>query len=102
MAHSCARASRLAVAPSRGMASAPQESEAVGFVGLGKIGFAMARNMLRAGESLVAYDVDKEAVDRLVAEGAAVAASSAAEVASATSRLITVLPNDAVLHEVRS
>jgi lactate dehydrogenase-like 2-hydroxyacid dehydrogenase len=75
------------------------ESESVGFVGLGKIGFAMARNMMKAGHSLTVFDVDPDAVDRLVAEGAT-AAGSAAEAAAATSRLVTVLPNDAILHQV--
>jgi 3-hydroxyisobutyrate dehydrogenase-like beta-hydroxyacid dehydrogenase len=72
----------------------------VGFVGLGKIGYAMASNMIAAGESLVVYDTDPNAVARLVAKGGAVGATSAAEVASAASRLVTVLPNDAVLTQV--
>lgn len=83
----------------RDLSSAASESDSVGFVGLGKIGFAMAKNMMDAGYSLTVFDVDPAAVDRLVAEGAT-GAGSAAEVASATSRLVTVLPNDAVLHQV--
>jgi 4-hydroxybutyrate dehydrogenase/sulfolactaldehyde 3-reductase len=59
----------------------------------------MARNMMKAGHSLTVFDVDPDAVDRLVAEGAT-AAGSAAEAATATSRLVTVLPNDAILHQV--
>jgi|EP01043_Picozoa_sp_COSAG02_P021084 hypothetical protein len=83
----------------RGLSSGPSESESVGFVGLGKIGFAMATNMMNAGYSLTVFDLDPAAVDRLVAAGAT-AAGSAAEAAAATSRLVTVLPNDAVLHQV--
>lgn len=75
------------------------ESDTVGFVGLGKIGFAMARNMMNAGHSLTVFDLDPAAVERLVAEGAT-AAGSVAEAAAATSRLVTVLPNDAILHSV--
>ena len=83
----------------RGLSSAPSESHSVGFVGLGKIGFAMANNMMKAGHSLTVFDLDPAAVDRLVAAGAT-AAGSAAEVAASTSRLVTVLPNDAILHQV--
>ena len=68
-------------------------------MGLGKIGFAMARNMMRSGEALTVYDVEPSAVERLVAEGAT-AAGSAAEAAASTSRLVTVLPNDAILQTV--
>jgi lactate dehydrogenase-like 2-hydroxyacid dehydrogenase len=83
----------------RRLSSGPTESEAVGFIGLGKIGFAMATNMMNAGYSLTVFDLDPAAVDRLVAAGAT-PAGSAAEAAAATSRLVTVLPNDAVLHQV--
>ena len=83
----------------RGLSSAPSESHSVGFIGLGKIGFAMANNMMKAGHSLTVFDLDPAAVDRLVAAGAT-AAGSAAEAAASTSRLVTVLPNDAVLHQV--
>lgn len=76
------------------------ESASVGFVGLGKIGYAMARNMIGAGESLVVYDTDPCAVARIVDNGGAVEAASAAEVAASTSRLVTVLPNDAILEQV--
>lgn len=84
----------------RALSSAAEgESEAVGFVGLGKIGFAMAHNMMKAGQSLLVYDADPDATARLVALGAAEGAS-ASDVASRVSRIITVLPNDAVLKSV--
>ena len=47
----------------------------VGFVGVGDIGNVMARSILKAGIPLSVYDLNKEAVDKVVAEGAAVAGS---------------------------
>jgi 3-hydroxyisobutyrate dehydrogenase-like beta-hydroxyacid dehydrogenase len=42
----------------------------IGFIGLGKMGFPMARRLIEAGHRLVVCDTRKEAVDRLVALGA--------------------------------
>ena len=47
----------------------------MGFVGVGDIGNVMARSILKAGIPLIVYDLNKEAVDRIVAEGAASAGS---------------------------
>ena len=47
----------------------------VGFIGLGNMGSRMARNLLAKGYSVMAYDIRKEAVDALVADGAKGAAS---------------------------
>ncbi|MFC1946469.1 NAD(P)-dependent oxidoreductase [Chloroflexota bacterium] len=47
----------------------------MGFVGVGDIGNVMARSILKAGISLTVYDLNKEAVDKVVAEGAAAAGS---------------------------
>jgi 3-hydroxyisobutyrate dehydrogenase-like beta-hydroxyacid dehydrogenase len=47
----------------------------IGFVGVGDIGNVMARSILKAGIPLVVYDLNKEAVDKVVAEGATAAAS---------------------------
>ena len=38
---------------------------AVGFIGLGIMGGPMAENLLEKGHSLLVYDVDPEAVERL-------------------------------------
>jgi 3-hydroxyisobutyrate dehydrogenase-like beta-hydroxyacid dehydrogenase len=73
----------------------------VGFVGLGKIGYAMANNMIKAGvcgsEPPICFDLDKSAMARL---SGAVAAESPEEVGSAADIVFTVLPNDLVLHAV--
>ncbi len=42
----------------------------IGFVGLGKMGSAMAANMQKAGHSLTVQDVRKEAADSLLKNGA--------------------------------
>ena len=47
----------------------------MGFVGVGDIGNVMARSILKAGIPLTIYDLNKEAVDKVVAEGAAAAGS---------------------------
>ena len=47
----------------------------IGFIGLGKMGFPMARRLIEAGHHLTVFDTRKEAVDALVALGAEAAAS---------------------------
>ena len=42
----------------------------IGFIGLGKMGFPMARRLIEAKHQLVVFDQRKEAVDKLVALGA--------------------------------
>ena len=42
----------------------------IGFIGLGKMGFPMARRLIEAGHQLVVFDQRKEAVDKLIALGA--------------------------------
>lgn len=49
-----------------------QEARSVGFVGLGNMGRHMAKNLLKAGCTLRVHDLDKAAVDALVASGAKV------------------------------
>jgi 3-hydroxyisobutyrate dehydrogenase-like beta-hydroxyacid dehydrogenase len=48
----------------------------IGFIGLGKMGFPMARRLIEAKHQLVAFDQRKEAVDRLVVLGAQAASST--------------------------
>jgi 3-hydroxyisobutyrate dehydrogenase-like beta-hydroxyacid dehydrogenase len=47
----------------------------IGFIGLGKMGFPMARRLIEAGHKLTVFDTQTAAVDRLVALGARSAAS---------------------------
>jgi 3-hydroxyisobutyrate dehydrogenase len=64
----------------------------IGFVGLGHMGAPMARNLLKAGHSLVVYDVVQRNVDALKAAGAG-AAGSAARAADQAELVITMLPS---------
>lgn len=41
----------------------------IGFVGLGLMGNAMARNLLSAGYPLIGYDIDRAKVSAIVEEG---------------------------------
>lgn len=60
----------------------------VGFVGLGRMGFPMARNLIQAGFSVVAHNRSHASVDRLAALGAR-GASTAAEVARSVDVLVS-------------
>ena len=71
----------------------------IGFIGLGIMGKPMSKNLLKAGYELVVYDHKRTSMDEVVAEGA-VAAESAAEVASKCNVIITMLPNSPHVREV--
>jgi 3-hydroxyisobutyrate dehydrogenase-like beta-hydroxyacid dehydrogenase len=64
----------------------------IGFIGLGKMGFPMARRLIEAGHQLVVFDTRKEAVDKLVALGAQ-AASSPKEIADRAETVMASLPS---------
>jgi 2-hydroxy-3-oxopropionate reductase len=64
----------------------------VGYIGLGMMGKAMARNILKAGFPLVVHNRSRAAVDELAAEGAQTAAS-AGEVAGQVDVVFTNLPD---------
>jgi 3-hydroxyisobutyrate dehydrogenase-like beta-hydroxyacid dehydrogenase len=64
----------------------------IGFIGLGKMGFPMARRLIEAKHQLVVFDQRKEAVDKLVALGAQ-AASSPKDVADRAETVLASLPS---------
>jgi 2-hydroxy-3-oxopropionate reductase len=64
----------------------------IGFIGLGIMGKPMARNLLKAGYSLIVHDVVREAMAPVVEAGAQ-AAGSPREVAARSEVIITMLPN---------
>jgi 3-hydroxyisobutyrate dehydrogenase-like beta-hydroxyacid dehydrogenase len=64
----------------------------IGFIGLGKMGFPMARRLIEGGHQLIVFDTRKEAADRLVAMGAA-AVSSPKEVADRVESVMASLPS---------
>ena len=64
----------------------------IGFIGLGNMGFPMARRLIEANHHVVAFDTRAEALDGVVALGAH-AASSAKEVADAAETVLASLPS---------
>ena len=64
----------------------------IGFIGLGHMGFPMARRLIEADNRVVAFDTRAEALDRVVALGAQ-AASSPNEVADLVETVMASLPS---------
>ena len=73
--------------------------EMVGFVGLGTIGGAIARNIRQAGYPMMVHDIVLEAAQPLV-EGGARPAASPAEVARYCPVVFTSLPAPREVREV--
>jgi 3-hydroxyisobutyrate dehydrogenase-like beta-hydroxyacid dehydrogenase len=71
----------------------------IGFIGLGHMGFPMARRLLDAGHEVVAFDTRGEVLDRLVTYGAR-PATSPAEVAGGAETVLASLPSPQVALEV--
>jgi len=67
-------------------------AQVIGFIGLGIMGRPMARNLLKAGYSLVVHSRSRGPVDE-IAQAGAKAAASAKDVAAQCDVLITMLPN---------
>jgi 4-hydroxybutyrate dehydrogenase / sulfolactaldehyde 3-reductase len=70
----------------------------IGFVGLGQMGGAMSRNLVKAGHSLQVYDLDAAAVAAVVEAGAA-AAESPAAAAAGVEVVFTMLPIGAIVEQ---
>jgi len=71
----------------------------IGFVGLGIMGRPMCKNLLKAGETVTAYDpFAKEALDDVVACGA-IRGKSNADVAANSDVVITMVPNSPHVRE---
>ncbi|PSJ40413.1 NAD(P)-dependent oxidoreductase [Allosphingosinicella deserti] len=71
----------------------------IGFVGLGQMGSAMARNLLAAGHQLTVWNRSAGKADGLGAEGAR-AAASPAEAADGADIVVTMLADDKAVEEV--
>ncbi len=71
----------------------------IAFIGLGNVGFPLARNLLKAGHQMTVFDLDPERAKPLVEAGARLAESGslAAEDAEVA---ITSLPNPAAVAAV--
>jgi 2-hydroxy-3-oxopropionate reductase len=64
----------------------------IGFIGLGIMGKPMSRNLLKAGYSLVVYDLNEAAVGELAQAGAETGASSS-DTAAKADVIVTMLPD---------
>jgi 4-hydroxybutyrate dehydrogenase/sulfolactaldehyde 3-reductase len=71
----------------------------IGFIGLGQMGAAMSRNLVKAGHELRVYDINPEAVQPLVADGAD-AAGNPAEAARDAEFVFTMLQIGPIVEEV--
>jgi 2-hydroxy-3-oxopropionate reductase len=71
----------------------------IGYIGLGIMGGAIARNLLRAGHSLVVHNRSQQVVDELVALGA-VRAGTPREVAAQVDFVFTNLPDSPDVEKV--
>ncbi len=71
----------------------------VGFVGAGKMGAGMARNLLRAGHQLTIYNRTREKAEALKGDGASVA-DSPADAARHAEAVFTILSDDSAVAEV--
>ena len=65
----------------------------IGFVGTGRMGSAMVRNLLRAGHAVTVFNRTREKAEALTREGARVAASPAGTCAGAEA-VVTMLADD--------
>jgi 2-hydroxy-3-oxopropionate reductase len=64
----------------------------LGFIGVGIMGKPMAKNLIDAGYKMIAYDINKEALDEIVAYGAE-RGTSPRNVPENSDIIITMLPN---------
>jgi 3-hydroxyisobutyrate dehydrogenase-like beta-hydroxyacid dehydrogenase len=71
----------------------------VGFIGLGNMGFPMARRLIQQHRDVIAFDTRSEALDRVVALGAR-PASSPREVADRAETVLASLPTQGASLEV--
>ncbi|MCX2944735.1 NAD(P)-binding domain-containing protein, partial [Rahnella perminowiae] len=71
----------------------------VAFIGLGQMGAPMAANLVKQGHRLAVFDLNPQAVQKLVHQGAS-GVKSAAEAAQGADFVITMLPNGDLVREV--
>ena len=71
----------------------------IGFIGLGNMGYPMARRLVEAGHKLTVFDTRKEAMARLTALGAQ-AATSAKDVADKVETVMVSLPTPDIVFKV--
>jgi len=73
------------------VSESPRQIQRVGFIGLGNMGGGMCLNLVRSGFEVTAYDLNADALERVIQAGAR-PAGSAHECARGAEALITMLP----------
>lgn len=73
----------------------------IGFIGIGLMGFPMAKNLLKSGYNLKAYNRSQDKADRLKEFGAEISLS-VKDVVTNTDVVITMLTDDAAVEKVMS
>jgi 3-hydroxyisobutyrate dehydrogenase-like beta-hydroxyacid dehydrogenase len=71
----------------------------IGFIGLGQMGFHMARRLVEAGHRVLVFDTQRQAMDRLAALGAH-ARGSSREIADEVETVMASLPTPEVVLSV--
>jgi 3-hydroxyisobutyrate dehydrogenase len=71
----------------------------IGFIGLGRMGGPMARNLAAAGHPVHVFDVDAAAVARLGAVSGITREGSPRDVATRVAVIFTALPNDEIVRD---
>ena len=71
----------------------------LGFIGLGNMGYGMVANLLKAGHSIVAFDIDQEKVVEVV-KLSAEKAYSLQEIATSVETVILCLPHPDISKDV--
>ncbi len=71
----------------------------IAFIGIGKMGAGMARNLLRAGHQVTVYNRNREKAEALAGDGARIA-SSVAEACRECEAVITMLADDPAVAEI--
>ncbi len=73
----------------------------VGLIGIGNMGWPMAKNIVKAGHALAVHDTDADRVARFLAEAPNTRkVNGAAGLAQASNLIITMLPTGAIVREV--
>jgi 3-hydroxyisobutyrate dehydrogenase-like beta-hydroxyacid dehydrogenase len=71
----------------------------IGFIGLGRMGGPMAKNLAAAGYPVHVFDVDAAAARRAAAQSSVTAHGAPAEVAAQATILWSALPNDEIVRQ---
>jgi 3-hydroxyisobutyrate dehydrogenase len=72
----------------------------IGFIGLGNMGYPMAKRLAAAGYTLVVADLNTDAVQKFCAETGATAAISLAQLGAASQLVFTMLPEGKAVRKV--